>query len=175
MTQQGAELWSGHTERDGLVADAKAAHVFLRQIDAVLGEVHAHILPEVGELQGRAGQVGEPEIFIDFVGGHFAAGIEHQAADGIGRVATVAQYLVHGGVTRDRLVLAEGDEQIGERLFGNVAGADGLGQRDKDRMTRPAFVAGVELAPPQIEKREGYGAVAYLVTQIVRDAAVGVD
>ena len=38
----------------------------------------------------------------------------------------------------DGLILAEGDEQIGEGLFGNVAGADGFGQSDEDGMTGSA-------------------------------------
>ena len=171
---QRAELGRGDAAGDGLVAHAEAAHVVLRHIDAVLGEIDAHILPEVGELQRGAGGVGEAEIFFSR-SGHFAAGVEHQAADGIGRVAAVAEHVVHGGVARDGLVLAKGDEQIGERLFGNGAGADGFGQRDKDRMARAALVAGVQFPAPQIEKRQSRGVVADFVAQIVGDAAVGVD
>ena len=42
-------------------------------------------------------------------------------------------------------------------------------------MTRAAFVAGVELAAPEIEQRKGLLGVAHFVTQIVGDAAIGVD
>ena len=149
----------------------KRSHVVLRQIDAVLGEVHAHILPEVGQLQRRAGRIGEAEVFL----AHFAAGVEHQSADGIGRVAAVGQHVLHGSKARDGLVLAKGDQQIGERLLGNRARANGLGQRNKHRMTRAAFVAGIEFATPQIEQRQRLRGVANFVAQIVGDAAVGVD
>ncbi len=172
MAQQRAKLRRGDAAGDGLVAHAEAAHVFLRKIDAVLGEVDAHILPEVGELQRGAGGVGEAEVL--FI--HFAAGIEHKAADGIGRVAAVAQHVVHGLVARDGLVLAKGDEQIGERLLGNRAGADGFSQRDKHRMARAAFVAGVQFpGPTDREAPERGGRVADFVAQIVGDAAVGID
>ena len=84
MTHEGAELRRGHAAGDGFHAYAEAIHVVARNIDTAFGEIDAHILPEVGELQGRAGQVGEPKVFVDFVGGHFAAGIEHKAAYWIG-------------------------------------------------------------------------------------------
>jgi hypothetical protein len=147
VAQQGAKLRCSHAARNGLVAHAEAPHLVLRQIDAVLQEIHAHILPEVGELQGGAGRVGKLEFLLT----HFAASVEHQTAHGIGRVAAVAEHLVHIGVTRDGLILAEGDKQIGERFFGNLASADGLGERDKDWMAGAALVAGVELASPEIE------------------------
>ena len=53
--------------------------------------------------------------------------------------------------------------------------ADGLGQRHKDRMARLARVAGIQLAAPQLKKRERRLRVARLVAQIVGDAAIGVD
>ena len=104
-----------------------------------------------------------------------AAGVEHQPADGIGRVAAVGQHILHGVVARDGLVLAKGGQQIGKRLLGNGAGANGLGQRNKDRMTRAAFVAGIQFASPQIEQSQRLRRVAHFVAQIVGDAAVGVD
>jgi len=42
-------------------------------------------------------------------------------------------------------------------------------------MAGAAFVAGVELAAPEVEKREGDGGVTYFIAQIVGDAAIGVD
>jgi hypothetical protein len=53
-----AELGSGDAISDDLVGHAEAAHVFLRDIDAALEVVDAHILPEVSELQARASEVG---------------------------------------------------------------------------------------------------------------------
>ena len=55
-----------------------------------------------------------------------AAGVENQAADGIGGVAAILQDVIHGGVAGDDLVLAKGGEEIGEGLSGNVASPDGL-------------------------------------------------
>ena len=95
-------------------------------------------------MQRGAGCVGEAEVLLIRI----AAGIEHQAANGIGGVAAVGQNAVNGVVARDFLVLAKSDEQIGKRFLGNEAIADGLGQRYKDRMTRAALVAGIQLAAP---------------------------
>ena len=56
------QLREGRREAAGLqvvVAVAEAAAVLLRQIDAADVEIAAHVLPEVGELQGRADVIGE--------------------------------------------------------------------------------------------------------------------
>ena len=175
MAHELAELGSGDAVGDDLVGHAEAAHVFLRDIDSALEVVDADVLPEVGELQAGAGCVGKFEILFSRLGGHFSAGVEHQAADGIGRVAAVVDHAVHGFVARNTLVLAKSDEQIGERLLGNGAGADGFRKRDEDWMARAALVAGVEFPAPQVEKRESLGFVGDLIAEIVGDAAIRVD
>jgi hypothetical protein len=45
----------------------------------------------------------------------------------------------------------------------------------KTRMARLPFVAGVQFLAPLIEQRQRLRAVADLIAQIVRDAAVGID
>ena len=48
-------------------------------------------------------------------------------------------------------------------------------ERDKNRMTRAAFIAGIQFAAPQIKQRRGLRRSTHLVAQIVGDAAVGID
>ena len=73
------------------------------------------------------------------------------------------------------MVLTEGDEKIGERLFGDVAGANGFGESHEDGMADFAVVAGVEFGAPEIEEGEGGLGVADFIPQIIRHAAVSVD
>ena len=112
-------------------ADVEAAKVFEREIDAALGVVDADVLPEVGELQGRAGEVGK----LLALGVAISAEVEHEMADGIGGVAAVGQHVIEGFEAGDGLILAEGDEQVREFVFGNVELADGFSQGDEDRMS----------------------------------------
>jgi hypothetical protein len=42
-------------------------------------------------------------------------------------------------------------------------------------MARLTAVTGVELAPPQIQQRQGLLAIPHLIAQVIRDAAVGID
>ena len=149
----------------------KRLHVFEGEIDAVFCVVDADILPEIGELEGGTGLVGEGET----LGVAIAAGIEDDAADGIRGVAAVAEGIGHGGETGDGLILAEGDEQIGEWLLGDVAGADRFGEGDEDGMTGLAAIAGVELFTPEVEQGEGLFGIADLVAEVIGNAAVGVD
>ena len=149
---QGAKLRRGDALRDGLVAHAESVACHPAEDRRGLGEVHAHILPEVGELQRGAGGVGKPELRSSV---RFAAGIEHQPANGIGRVAAVRQHIVHGGVAGDGLVLAKAVSRSANGSLGMRAGADGFGQRDKDRMARAALIAGIEFPAPQIEQGQG--------------------
>ncbi len=104
-----------------------------------------------------------------------AAGVEHEMADRIRRIMTVVENLVHGFEARDRLVLAEGYEQIGERIFGNVADANCFSESYKYRMPGFAAIAGVEFLSPEIEQSQRLLAVPHFVAEIVGDAAVGVD
>ncbi len=95
--------------------------------------------------------------------------------DWVRGVFAVGQQVVERFEARDGLILAEGDEQVGELVLGNVELADGFGQGDEYRMFRRALVAGVELVLPLIEQFERGGGVADFVAQVVGDAAVGID
>ena len=55
--EQGAEGGGGDALGEIGVGDAEAAHVGLRDVDAVLLPVDADVLPEVGELEGGAGRI----------------------------------------------------------------------------------------------------------------------
>ena len=167
----GVEGWCVLIARDVVFANVEATKIFERQIDAALGVVDADILPEVGELQCRAGEVGK----LLALGVTVSAEVEHEMADGIGRVAAIGQDVVERFEARDGLILAEGAEQIGELVFGNVELADGFGQSYEHRMFGGAFVTGVEFALPLVQQFERGGNVADFVAQVVGDAAVGVD
>ena len=122
-------------------------------------------------MQGGAGEVGK----LLALGVAVSAEVEHEMADGIRGVAAIGQDVVESFEAGDGLILAEGDEQVGEFVLGNVEKADGFRERDEDGMLRDAFVAGVEFALPLVEQFERGGGVADFVAQIVGDAAVGVD
>ena len=156
---------------DVVFADFEAAQVFEREIDAALGVIDADVLPEIRQLQRGAGEVGE----LLALGIAISAEIEHEMADGIRGVVAIGQDVVEGFEARDGLILAEGDEQVGEFVLGNVELAHGFSQRHEYWMFRSAFVAGIEFVLPLIEEFERGRGVADFVAQIVGDAAVGVD
>ena len=113
-----------------LLGDVEAAQVFERKIDASFFVVDADILPEVGELQGGAGEVGKVLAFEIAI----SAKVEHEMADGIGGVAAVGQQIVESFEASDGLILAEGAEQVGKFVFGNIELANGFGESDEDGM-----------------------------------------
>ena len=92
-----------------------ALHHLERDVDAVLQLVHGHVLPEIGQLQGRAGGVGEPLPLRVGV----AAEVQHQPAHRIGGVAAIAEQFVPIAIARHGLVLHEGVDQVRERLARN--------------------------------------------------------
>ena len=96
-------------------------------------------------------------------------------ADRVGGIAAVGEDIVEGFETGDGLVVAEGDEEIGEFVLGNVEFAHGARERDENGMARSALVAGVEFGLPFVEQCQRRGGVADFVAEIVGDAAVGVD
>ena len=156
-----AESGSVLAVRDLVFADIEAAKVFERKIDAALGVVGGYVLPEVGELQRRAGEVGK----LLALGIAISAEVEDEMADGIRGILAIGQQVVESFEARDGLILAEGDEQVREFVFGNVELADGFGEGDEYGMSRNAFVAGVEFELPLIQKFEGSGGVADLVAR----------
>src|SRR5690242_17844549 len=69
VSHQGDEFRSGSSDRPGLETfresaqsggrKSEALHVATRQIDAAVGEIDRDILPEIGELQSAADEIGE--------------------------------------------------------------------------------------------------------------------
>jgi hypothetical protein len=74
-----------------------------------------------------------------------------------------------------RLVLPKRSQQVCERLDWNPAGFDGRQQSDEDRVRRLARVAELELSLPPVQQRERLRCVAYLIAQVVGNAAVRID
>ena len=66
---------------------SEAPQIFERQIDSAFRIVNGYVLPEVRQLQGRAGAVRQ---FLP-LGIAIAAQIEHEMAHGIRRVSAVAE------------------------------------------------------------------------------------
>lgn len=142
-----------------------------RNIDAAFFEVAIDVLPKIGELESGAGGVRQRlALFVAI-----AAKIEDEAADGIRGKNAVADHGVPSRITLDGLVLAEGAQEIGEGLFGNILGRYGLAQREEDGMRRAAVVAIVEFALPPIEEFEGALFLRDFVAEIIGPAAIGVE
>ncbi len=78
-------------------------------------------------------------------------------------------------VAGDGLVLAEGGQEVGESLFRDVEFADGPGQGYEHGMARAAVVAGIEVGFPFVEEEKRGLGVAGFVSEVVGDAAVGVN
>src|ERR1019366_9289394 len=166
-----AKGWCVLVIRDVALADVEAAKIFERKIDTALFVIDADVLPEVGELQCRAGEVGE----LLALGVAVSAKVEYEMADRIRGIAAIGQHVVESFEACDSLILAEGAEQVGKLVLGNGELAYGLGQSDEDRMSWSAVVTGVEFALPLIQQFERGGGVADFVAQVVGDAAVGVE
>jgi len=133
--------------------------------------VDADVLPEIRELQRGAGEIGKLLAFRITI----SAEIKDEMTDRIGGVAAVSEQVVEGFVPCDRLVLAEGGEQIGELMPGNVEFADGAGEGNENGMARIAVVAGVEFGFPLIEQLQGGCGASSFVAKIVGYPAVGVN
>ena len=108
---------------DVVFVDRESAKVFEREIDSSLGVVGSYVLPEVGELQGGAGEIGKALA----LGVAVAAEVENEMADRIRGVAAVGEYVVESFEAGNCLVLAKGDQQVGEFVLRNVEFADGFG------------------------------------------------
>ena len=135
------------------LADRITAQIFERQIDSAFGVVDADVLPEIRQLQRGAGVVGK----LLALGIVIAAEVEHEMADGIRRIAAVGEDIVEGFEAGDGLVLAEGDQKIGEFVLGNFELSYRLGEGDEDRVARIALVAGIQFGLPFIEQGERRG------------------
>ena len=118
-----------------------------------LSQIARNVLPEIGELQRRASGVGKPLA----LGVAIAAQIQHQPADGIGRIAAILEHVVPGFVALHGLVLAKGREQIAKRLDGNVEGSHGRRERDENGMRGSSRVAQIQLPLPPVQQFERAG------------------
>ncbi len=146
-------------------------HIFQRNINASLGIIHGDVLPEVGQLQSGAGVVGE----LLALGVAITAQVEDEMAYGIRRIAAIGEDVFESLETSNGLVLAEGDEQVGEFVLGNAELSHSLRQRDKNRMAWSSRVTGIELRLPLIEQGERCRGIADFITEIVGDSAIGVN
>src|SRR6266496_4686670 len=117
------ELWRVAFGGEVTLRDLKAGQVFEWKVDSSLLVIDADILPEIRQLQGGAGEVGELLAF----GVAVPAEIKHEMSDWIGGIVAVTEQVVEGLITGSGLVLAECGQQIGERLFGNLELAHGFG------------------------------------------------
>ena len=68
---------------------------------------------------------------------------------------------------RDRLILAEGGQQVRKFMPGNIELAHSFGQRHEYRMFGSAFITGVEFALPLIEQGQRGIFVSDFISQIV--------
>src|SRR6266567_2842807 len=171
IAEKCAKLRSRDTRGNGSIGHTEVLHIRLRKVDAVLGVVHAHVLPEICELQSRTCRIGEPEILFRYL----TARVEHQASYRVGRITAIVQHVLHRREPRHRLILTKGNQQIGKWFFRNRAGANGFAEGNKYRVPRATLVARIQFAAPQLEQRKSLLPVAYLVAKIVRDAAVSID
>ena len=149
--------------RNIVFTDAMTAQVLQREIDSSLGMVIAYVLPEIGQLQRGTGEIrkGLPiRIAI-------SAEIENEMAHWIRRIAAVAEQIFEGFVARDRLVLAEGFQQVVERLLGISNFRTVSSSATKTGCRGVAGVAGIEFRLPLVEHFERRIGIAHLVAQIV--------
>ncbi len=150
----------------------KRSKIAARKIDAALGEIDGNVLPEIGELESAARQIGQALA----LGVAIAEEVEHHAADRIGGTAGVAEEVVDGIEAGEINVGAKGAEQIGEGLARDIEAPRGIGQSDEDRMARGAGVGGVELVLPIVEPREAFGGSGRVfVGEVIGDAGVSVN
>src|SRR5215470_17242921 len=96
-------------------------------------------------------------------------------ADRVCRIAAIAKNVVECLKPGDRLVLSKSNQQIGKLMLRDGKLADGLGESDKDRMLWRTRIASIQFGFPLVEHLQRLLLVAYLVAQIVGDAAVGID
>ena len=133
--------------RQIFLGDRVLAQVFVRQIDSAFGVVDGYILPEVRQLECGASVIGK----LLALGILITAKVEHKMADRVRGVTAVGQDVVESFEPGDTLILAEGDEEVGEFMLRDRKLFDGLSQGDESGMSRIAVVAGIEFGLPLIE------------------------
>ena len=150
--------------------EAVLAQRIERNVNAALLEISRDVLPEIGELQSGAGGVREALALRVAI----TAQIEHQAADGVRRIAAIAKHAVPIGIAVHHLVLAKRGQQIGKRLHGNIEGTNRARERNEDRVRRTPGVTPAQLILPPGEQLERASRVRNFIAQVVGPAAVGV-
>ena len=107
--------------------DAVALRVGRRHVDAAARCVAADVLPEIRELERAADRVGarERDRVVD------AVKVKQQAADRVGRAATVVEQPRAVGVAGLHGVGREGVEQVREKRGRQTVSCDGAGQRSE--------------------------------------------
>src|SRR6266496_1367265 len=111
-----AQLFSVFAVANVVCADAVPLKVLKRQIDSSFGKIGAHVLPEIRQLQGCAGEIGELLTF----GVSISAQIQHKVTNWIRRIAAVSQQVLERLISRRGLVLAKGGQQIGKFVLRNI-------------------------------------------------------
>src|SRR5215472_8813039 len=96
-------------------------------------------------------------------------------ADWVCRIAAIAKNVSECLKPGDRLVLSKSNQQIGKLMLRNGKLADGLSERNKHRMLWRTRITSVQFSFPLVEHLQRLLRVAYLIAQIVGDAAVGID
>ena len=104
-----------------------------------------------------------------------AAQIEHQPADGIGRVAAIIEYIGKCLVTPLPLVAAKSDQQVSKGSKWDREFADCLAQGDKHWMVRLARVTSAQLLFPPVQQTEAAIGIMHLVGQVIGPAAIGIN
>src|SRR5579872_3402052 len=118
-----------------------------RDVNAALLEVARHVLPEIGQLECGARSVGHRLAFFVTI----ATKIKDQTPDGIRGIDAIADHGIPRRIALDVLILAEGSQQIGKGLLGNVFCNYRFAKRDENGMGWAAIVAIVEFQLPPIE------------------------
>ena len=137
-----------------VVAVAEAAAVLLGQVDAADVEIAAHVLPEIGELQGGADVIGQgrPRLVERL------AEVKHQPPDRVGGAAAIVEQLIERLVSLDDAGPARrrtSRSRNGSRR--DAESLDGRLQGDEDRVGGPAVVAGQQLIAPPARGDRGPG------------------
>jgi hypothetical protein len=119
-----------------------------RQIHPVFLKIDQDILPEIGELQGRARGIRKflPRFVI------VTAQREHQPPHRIRRTPAVIEQLLEIAVARDGLVLLEGADQIHKRTHRKRMPRERVLESHENRMRSPPRVQRCKLHPPPFEQ-----------------------
>ena len=149
----------------------EALPIFARQVDSSQSKVACDILPEIRQLKGSAGCVGQSSVLV----GKRTSDVQNQMTYRIGRPRAVIEQLVVSEIFRDCLVLFEGRDQRLKGFDRNVITRDRFRQSDHDGMAGFAVIHRPQLVSPPGQELERVSRIADLVSQVVRPATEGVD